>query len=155
MAAIGYANGNFTYGNIALENKRESVFIVHEGGGEHAPRRSGRVPEDLFATRERPRVSFVQKLVAALVFVLFSATIVTFSFQLQDADAAGIDSAWNAVSLEEVVVLPGDTLWGIAEEHPVEGLTTEQLVHCIEEENGLSGAFLSVGERLLVPGGEA
>ena len=53
----------------------------------------------------------------------------------------------------QVVVMPGDTLWSIAEEHPVQGCTTSQVVHHIVDSNGLSSSALDVGMLLEVPEG--
>jgi len=50
-----------------------------------------------------------------------------------------------------VVVLPGDTLWSIADETALPGQDVRDVVLRIEELNGLSSSALSVGDTLLVP----
>ncbi len=61
------------------------------------------------------------------------------------------DSAVAATVQEEFSVRAGDTLWSIAEEHPIPGLNTADTVSVISEWNNLDGGCLHVGECLLVP----
>jgi nucleoid-associated protein YgaU len=51
----------------------------------------------------------------------------------------------------EVVVEPGDTLWGIATEYNQEGRDVRELLYAIRKVNGLKGEPLQVGDVLIVP----
>ena len=62
-----------------------------------------------------------------------------------------VDNALASVSYETVVVHQGDSLWSIAQNHPVPGCTTDQLVHHIRDINGIEDACLSCGMRINVP----
>ena len=84
-------------------------------------------------------------LIAAIV-VLFSASLVR-SYADSAARAAIVEGADYA----EVVVISGQGLWDIAEAHPVEGLSTAELVDHIIEVNGLPNATIHSGQRLSVP----
>ncbi len=50
-----------------------------------------------------------------------------------------------------VSVSQGDTLWEIASNHPVAGLSTAEMVDVLTELNGLDGAFLTAGSSVIVP----
>ena len=54
-------------------------------------------------------------------------------------------------SFSSVTVDARDTLWEIASEHPVEGLTTADTVAIIRETNGLEGGVIHPGQVLNVP----
>ena len=49
------------------------------------------------------------------------------------------------------MVREGDSLWQIAEAHPVEGRSVADVVQWIQHTNGLNNATLFVGQVLIVP----
>ncbi len=51
-----------------------------------------------------------------------------------------------------VQVQNGDTLWSIARQHPIAGLSTAQTTDLIARSNHLSGGLLHIGNTLSVPG---
>ncbi|MGW8481525.1 LysM peptidoglycan-binding domain-containing protein [Microbacterium sp. NPDC055903] len=53
-------------------------------------------------------------------------------------------------SFETVTVLPGDTLWSIAQE-VAPGTDPREVVHALESLNALDGGVLMVGEELAIP----
>ena len=55
------------------------------------------------------------------------------------------------VPTHTVRVESGDTLWHLAERHPVEGLTTEQTVELIVRTNQLTDAGVQAGAEIAVP----
>ncbi len=63
-----------------------------------------------------------------------------------------IDSVPAWPSAVTVKVGSSQTLWGIAQAHPIQGLTTAQTVAAIRSENGLTDSTLSEGQLLRVPG---
>lgn len=62
-----------------------------------------------------------------------------------DAAVSAIDAAAS------VTVQPGDTLWGIAQGHAVDGLSTRQVVDLVKDWNQLDGGLISPGMTLIVP----
>lgn len=64
---------------------------------------------------------------------------------------ARVQNAFGASSYETITVVNGDSLWSIAESHPVSGCTTQQVVSHIREENGLESSYLVAGAKLVVP----
>lgn len=69
--------------------------------------------------------------------------------------------AWGAVgdggdiATVMVAVEEGDTLWSMAEDHPIDGLTTQQCVRWVIDRNGLDDAVLTPGQVLELPLGSA
>ncbi len=50
-----------------------------------------------------------------------------------------------------VQVQPGQTLWAIAQAHPIDGLTTAQTADAISRSNSLADSTLASGQTLRVP----
>ena len=59
--------------------------------------------------------------------------------------------ASSEMATQAVQVQVGDTLWSIAEAHPIAGLTTAQAAESISRSNRLSNSALYSGQTLLVP----
>jgi len=53
--------------------------------------------------------------------------------------------------VSSVRVIPQQTLWDIAEEHPLDGLSTSETVQVICSLNDLESSSLSIGQTILVP----
>lgn len=86
---------------------------------------------------------------AIIALVLFSVLSV-FGMETSK-DAGGTFTSDEAVVTEVIAVGPGDTLWDIAEEHPIAGMTTRNCVKWIMSENGLQDTTLHVGQAIVVP----
>lgn len=50
----------------------------------------------------------------------------------------------------EYTVLPGDTIWSIAQEHRDDGQDVRELVYQIAEDNGIKDAHISPGQKLSI-----
>ena len=55
--------------------------------------------------------------------------------------------------LTQLTVQAGDSLWTLAEAHPVDGLSTAQVAELIAGANSRDGALITPGECILVPAG--
>lgn len=77
-----------------------------------------------------------------IIAVLTVAVLVGAAWQRQ--------TARSDVRTALVRVESGETLWSLAQSHPVEGLTTEQTADLIAEMNGVTGP-IHVGSELKVP----
>ena len=82
--------------------------------------------------------------VAFTLFFVLATTVFTARH------AAYADSVSN-VTYETVRVHTGDSLWSLAEEHPVEGLTTQETSDMIRSVNHLERGSLDAGAVLKVP----
>lgn len=114
-------------------NTRPRADRAHSGRQQHA--RSGHCSDH--AARLRGGEALCLLLLAAAVV---AAAAVSGSRPLHDVP--------YAVSVR---VQEAQTLWTLAEEHPIDGRSTEQTVETIRRLNGLEGNTLAVGTQLLVP----
>ncbi|WP_130812049.1 LysM peptidoglycan-binding domain-containing protein [Olsenella sp. Marseille-P4559] len=61
------------------------------------------------------------------------------------------EAALASLPGEEVVVEAGDSVWGLAFRHPVDGYSTAELVQWITEKNSLESPTLQPGQSVVVP----
>jgi len=54
---------------------------------------------------------------------------------------------------QSLKVQTGDTLWTLAAQHPVEGMSTAEVADMLAKENGLAGCSLVPGQVIVVPSG--
>ena len=137
---MAYQNKYCFEGSAALsvDHAMKPRFTVVEGGlssKQQAPAGKGSLKEEL--------------VVAAFCVVCFIAVLGT-SLCADALRSSGAQSALNSSETTVVRVHSGDTLWTIAEEHPVRGVPTRQVVDWIEEQNGLESATLAPGQSLVV-----
>lgn len=90
----------------------------------------------------------VAALVSAACFVALCMVLAIAGPMVSPAIAEGSLSETAVISVE-----PGESLWSIAEKHPIRGMTTQQCVRWIMERNDLSDSVLMVGQVLSVPTG--
>lgn len=83
-------------------------------------------------------------LVAVLVLLLLAA------FSLGRTVAEGSTSVQPGVQVEETTVMPGETLWAVAQ-RIAPGQDPRPVVDQIRRLNGLSSAELQAGQQLLLP----
>lgn len=55
------------------------------------------------------------------------------------------------VRTQRVMTAPGDTLWTLASNHPIAGMTTQQEADMIARMNAMGAAAVAPGHTLLVP----
>lgn len=97
-------------------------------------------------TIERPTATGIL-LIAALLIALAVCAL-----SLEPTPSTGTSLS---VPTEYVAISEGDTLWSIAERHPIDGLTTRQCVMWIVAANGMDGSVVFPGQVLEVPGRQA
>lgn len=126
-----------TVGSLAMEGGMRGHLRVVEGG-----RSASRKPAE-------PQVRSSVPLAFCVMFMLLALGCAWL--RVDQVTSARVAGALAAASVENVTVMPGDSLWQIAAEHPVKGCTTEQVVNHIIDANDLSDAMLRPGMRLTVP----
>ncbi len=130
-------------GTAALQAEVSPALVLIEGGklaqGD-AESRSRR------ACDARCGLSFLI-LASALLLIALTAILASHELSLRKTMASRLDSAPSA----SVRVLDGESLWDIAEDHRVDGVSTKDVVSWIKAKNGLSSSSLSAGQSLLVP----
>ena len=60
-------------------------------------------------------------------------------------------TALDSMVTVETRVQAGESLWTIAENNPIEGFSTQEVVQIIRQENSLESSMLQPGQTLLVP----
>ena len=93
-------------------------------------------------------ISFI---VASFVTIAMIALMLGSLFTVLGSETSSFEQALVETERTTVSVAPGDTLWNIAEEHGVEGLTTQQSVDLIRTWNDLEQSTLQPGMELIVP----
>ena len=96
------------------------------------------------ADRRTDATPAMSRLELAIVVLLVLAVIAA-------AALSGTRGKTPSASSVRIRVESGATLWTLAEQYPISGLTTEQTVDAIRSANGLDSSVLSAGMSLLVP----
>ncbi len=140
---------NMVQGNLALklETPAEPTFAVVQGG------RSGIQPLTVKPARNQ------QAVVAPARVALKVPTIVAVALTLFFVLATSVFSARHAayaesvsnITYETIRVQTGDSLWSLAEEYPIEGLSTQETSDMIRNVNHLEHGSLAAGAHLKVP----
>lgn len=142
---------NMVQGNLALklETPAAPAFTVVKGGRSGFQTLPGKpVRSQCVATTSAPvalKASTIAALAVALTLFFVLATSI-FSAR----HAAYAESVSN-VTYETVRVQSGDSLWSLAQEHPIEGLSTQETSDMIRNVNHLEHGSLDAGVHLKVP----
>ena len=136
---------NMVQGNLALklETPAAPAFTVVKGG------RSGYQPLPVKSARTQYAAALkVSTIVAVAVSLTLFFVLATSVFSARHAAYA--ESVSN-VTYETIRVQPGDSLWSLAEEYPIEGLSTQETSDMIRNVNHLEHGSLAAGAHLKVP----
>lgn len=146
MNATDMVQGNLA---LKLETPAAPAFTVVKGG------RSGfqtlpdkPVRSQCVATTSAPVALKASTIVALAVALTLFFVLATSIFSARHAAYA--ESASN-VTYETVRVQSGDSLWSLAQEHSVDGLTTQETSDMIRSVNHLEHGSLDAGDVLKVP----
>lgn len=134
----------FSEGSSALAARPVSLRLIQGGRSAHHDASGHVMPE---VPQVPPRRSYAL-LALAIVSVLALGSLV-FAMDVSSSYARTRD--FERVATEQVAVSSGDSLWTLAEEHPVPGRSTAEVVDFIREQNSLSSSTVVAGQRLLVP----
>lgn len=142
---------NMVQGNLALklEMPAEPTFTVVQGG------RSGFRPLTVKPARNQQAVVAPARVALKVSTIVAVAVALTLFFVLATSvfsarHAAYAESVSN-VTYETIRVQPGDSLWSLAEEYPIEGLSTQETSDMIRNVNHLEHGSLAAGAHLKVP----
>lgn len=146
MNATDMVQGNLA---LKLETPAAPAFTVVKGGRTGFKTLPGKpFRSQCVATASAPaalKASTIVVLAFALTFFFVLATSI-FSAR----HAAYAESVSN-VTYETVRVQSGDSLWSLAQEHPIEGLSTQETSEMIRNVNHLEHGSLDAGAHLKVP----
>lgn len=142
---------NMVQGNLALklETPTEPSFSIVQGG------RSGFQPLTVQPARIQQTVAAPTRATLKVSTIVAVAVALTLFFVLATSifsarHAAYAESVSN-VTYETVRVQSGDSLWSLAQEHPIEGLSTQETSDMIRNVNHLEHGSLDAGAHLKVP----
>lgn len=138
-------------GNLALklETPTAPAFTVVKGGRSGFQALPGKpVRSRCVATTSAPVALKASTIVALAVALTFFFVLATSIFSARHAVYA--ESVSN-VTYETVRVQSGDSLWSLAQEHPIEGLSTQETSDMIRNVNHLEHGSLDAGSHLKVP----
>lgn len=142
---------NMVQGNLALklETPAEPAFTVVQGG------RFGFQPLAVKPARNQQAVAAPTRVALKVPTIVAVAVALTLFFVLATSvfsarHAAYAESVSN-VTYETIRVQPGDSLWSLAEEYPIEGLSTQETSDMIRNVNHLEHGSLAAGAHLKVP----
>jgi len=99
----------------------------------------------------RPRLTRREALTVVVCTLMVAAGLLVALVVSNASASANLDSALSSIPAQEVVVEPGDSIWGLAGQHQVDGYSTSELAQWIFERNSLSTSSLQPGQVLLVP----
>lgn len=142
---------NMVQGNLALklETPAAPAFTVVKGGRSGFQTLPGKpVRSQCVATTSAPVALKASTIVALAVALTLFFVLATSIFSARHAAYA--ESVSN-VTYETVRVQSGDSLWSLAQEHPIEGLSTQETSDMIRNVNHLEHGSLDAGAHLIVP----
>ena len=138
-------------GNIALklETPAAPAFTVVKGGRSSFQAQPAKpVRSQCVAAASAPVALKASTVVAVAVALTLFFVLATSVFSARHAAYA--ESVSN-VTYETVRVQSGDSLWSLAQEHPIEGLSTQETSDMIRSVNHLEHGSLDAGAHLKVP----
>lgn len=146
MNATDMVQGNLA---LKLEAPAAPAFTVVKGGRSGFQTLPGKpFRRQCVATTSTPVALKASTIVAlAVAFTLFFV-LATSIFSARHAAYA--ESVSN-VTYETVCVQSGDSLWSLAQEHPIDGLSTQETSEMIRNVNHLEHGSLDTGAHLKVP----
>lgn len=125
-------------GTAALSAEERARLRVYEGGAQGA------------AGTRSPRMD-VRRASLALAAIVITVLIALGTSTVDSLREASANKAIDDAPKELVCVTSGDSLWSIAQAHPVRGASTKSVVSWIMAHNDLSTPALDVGDVLTVP----
>ena len=146
MNATDMVQGNLA---LKLEAPAAPAFTVVKGGRSGFQTLPGKpVRNRCVVMASAPAALKASTIVALAVALTLFFVLATSIFSARHAAYA--ESASN-VTYETVRVQSGDSLWSLAQEHPIEGLSTQETSDMIRNVNHLEKGSLDAGAHLKVP----
>lgn len=146
MNATDMVQGNLA---LKLETPAAPAFTVVIGGRSGFQTLPGKpARSQCVSVASAPVALKASTIVAVAVSLTLFFVLATSIFSARHAAYA--ESVSN-VTYETVCVQPGDSLWSLAQEHPIEGLSTQETSDMIRNVNHLEHGSLDAGAHLKVP----
>jgi hypothetical protein len=145
-----------SFGNLALTPAFESApqFAVIEGGRSSAVRHSQKV-ERMQCDAQPSSMQLRHAIIGVVAALLVSMLLIGGSVISDYLSRSASNKLVADVATTHVVVHEGDSLWALAQQHPLDGLSTRDVVNWIKDENSLSSSLIMTGQQLVVPDSQA
>lgn len=142
---------NMVQGNLALKLEAPAAppFTVVKGGQSGFQTLPGKPSRNQCVATASASVALKASTIVALAIALTLFFVLATSI-FSARHAAYAESVSN-VTYETVRVQSGDSLWSLAQEHPIEGLSTQETSDMIRNVNHLEHGSLDAGTHLKVP----
>lgn len=146
MNATDMVQGNLA---LKLETPAAPAFTVVKGGRSSFQTLPGKpAHSQRVAKTSAPAALKVSTIVTLAVALTLFFVLATSIFSARHTAYA--ESVSN-VTYETICVQSGDSLWSLAQEHPIEGLSTQETSDVIRNINHLEHGSLDAGAHLKVP----
>lgn len=153
MANTAYA----VYGTLALAPGARAVQLdIIDGKAAHVRRKTVARPRQVLPADVAPAPASVPmglkgRVLTAAAAALIACALAFVAFAPHVFRASALQASVSSQGTATVEVAAGDSLWSIAEEHPVEGFGTKDALALIRDWNDLAGSTLQPGMELVVP----
>lgn len=138
-------------GNTALARQHEPRLSVCDDEFSYHGERPSKRRESHPSTASGMVASQVEALRVCVVVLVIGVALMFAAFVGEGAHEAIASRRISSMPTETISVYPGETLWGVAQDHPVDGVSTKELVEWLEWRNDLSSSLLTPGQTLLIP----
>lgn len=144
-----YLDACMSDGTSALKTTSRGLVLI-EGGESAKSASAAQIKHERVVAPYQP-FSLRQLIVFAAAFAVVAAVLMSVYSLRMAAIEDSVDASLNQVQTETVSVKSGDSLWSLAAQHGVTGVSTADVAHHIQKINGLSDTTLKPGEVLKVP----
>lgn len=136
-------------GNAALKATHDRY--VPRGSGSLSAGRRRSTETAAFQRPTQGRLTRAQGLAVLMAAFVLVVVVALAGFVVQTGHDAAVRDRIASAPTQAVRVHQGDTLWSLAEEYSIDGVSTRELVTWVEQANGLDSSALRPGQTLLIP----
>lgn len=145
--------GDYIDGNLALSVPKRSLSIANprfETQIYQLPSPRHRKSCNDLPYAQPKHSSLLSSVLAVFAILVLVSAMLAAMFSVAAGSRSAFENALDSTPTQYVEVIEGDSLWTLAEEHPVSGLTTQETTKLIRAWNDLDHATLQPGMELLV-----
>lgn len=145
--------GDYIDGNLALSVPKRSLSITNprfETQIYQLPSPRHRKSCNDLPYAQPKHSSLLSSVLAVFAILVLLSAMLAAMFSVAAGSRSAFENALDSTPTQYVEVFEGDSLWTLAEEHPVSGMTTQETTELIRAWNDLDHATLQPGMELIV-----
>ena len=145
--------GDYIDGNLALSVPKRSLSIANprfETQIYQLPSPRHRKSCNDLPYAQPKHSSLLSSVLAVFAVLVLVSAMLAAMFSVAAGSRSAFENALDSTPTQYVEVFEGDSLWTLAKEHPVSGMTTQETTELIRAWNDLDHATLQPGMELLV-----